>query len=215
MKNKDLSDSHIREILAPYATHEPDEELCSGIRIYIATLLQWNAKIALTAITDVETILRIHFGESFFAANAASVTNGRAADIGTGAGFPGLPMRMLHPSIRLSLVEPIAKKTAFLSEVARKTGISDVSVHRCRMEDLPDNISAFDFITARALGEYDKLLDWSKRRLSRHGKCVLLVGEKETMALEGQRGWNWDRPQRIPQTEARFVLAGCPVRPAD
>jgi 16S rRNA (guanine527-N7)-methyltransferase len=210
MKQDGLTNPFIRETLLPYGI-EAGDELCESVKIYINTLLQWNAKIALTTITEVGEILRVHFGESFFAAEAAQIEKGRLADIGTGAGFPGIPIRMVRHPIELKLVEPIAKKTAFLGEIARKLKLTGVEIIRCRMEDWKIDRASPDFVTSRALGNYDKLLSWSKTRLSQSGKVVLLIGESESEKVMKEPGWKWEAPAKIPQSRNRYVLFGSPA----
>jgi 16S rRNA (guanine527-N7)-methyltransferase len=210
MKQNILSNQFLRDTLLPYGI-EVEERLCELVKAYLNTLLEWNAKIALTTITDPVEILRVHFGESFFAAEAAQIEKGRLADIGTGAGFPGIPIRMVRHAIELKLVEPIAKKTAFLSEIARKLSLTGVEIIRCRMEDWPIGPQSLDFVTARALGHYDQLLDWSKTRLSEKGKAVLLIGESEVEKITRQASWKWREPAKIPQSRGRFVLSGSPT----
>src|SRR3984957_19909902 len=90
--------------------------LCLAIQKYISVLLRWNEKISLTTITDPLDIVRFHFGESMFGASAVPMKEGRLADVGTGAGFPGLPLKLLLPSLDLLLIESSAKKASFLSE---------------------------------------------------------------------------------------------------
>lgn len=203
-----LSDVRMQSVLRLYGV-EADSELCEKIRIYVSTLLQWNAKISLTTITDPEQILRVHFGESFFAANVSGIANRRVADIGTGAGFPGIPIRMVRQAVQLTLVEAVAKKAAFLGEVLRKINISGVNIIRCRMEDISD-AAGFDLITARALGKYNDLLRWSKARLSQTGKIVLLLGRAEAEYLSQNAEWVWNEPEIVPDTSARAVLIGSP-----
>lgn len=203
-----LSDVRMQSVLRLYGV-EADPELCEKIRIYVSTLLQWNAKISLTTITDPEQILRVHFGESFFAANVSGIANGRVADIGTGAGFPGIPIRMVRQAVQLTLVEAVAKKAAFLAEVLRKINISGVNIIRCRMEDISD-AAGIDLITARALGKYNDLLRWSKARLSQTGKIALLLGRAEAEYLSQNAGWVWNEPKIVPETSARVVLIGSP-----
>src|SRR5580692_6658047 len=152
------------DLLAPYGV-VPDHGLCESINLSISTLALWNSKISLTTVTNPEEIVRTHFGESFFAARTIPIRAGRVADIGTGAGFPGIPIRMVAPEIKLTLVEPVAKKTAFLGEIVRKLGLSGVDIIRCRMEELPEDNCGFDFVTARALGEYKKFAKWAAGRL--------------------------------------------------
>lgn len=207
MKHTDLRDERIREALLPYGI-AADSELCDGIRVYVEILLRWNEKIALTTITNPDEILRAHFGESFFAASVAEVAEGRVADIGTGAGFPGIPIRMVRPTLRLTLVDPIAKKTAFLGEILRNLAISDATIIRCRMEELPEDLPAFDLIMARALGKYEAFLRWSKARISQNGSIMLLLGESDTEEVSKDGRWVWREPVQIPQSRGRFVLLG-------
>jgi 16S rRNA (guanine527-N7)-methyltransferase len=209
MKQLNLSDAFIERVLSPFGVI-PDHNLCEAIRVYTSTLLHWNSRIALTTVTDREEILRVHFGESFFAASTAGIAAGRVADIGTGAGFPGIPIRMVHPSVELVLVDAVAKKTAFLHEVVRRLGMSGVDIIRCRMEDMGGDAAGFDFVTARALGKYDELLLWSKSRLSQNGKIVLLIGEAELRNILTSRGWYWDKNVIVPGSTGRFLLVGSP-----
>lgn len=203
----DLDNTRLRQLLKPYGI-EPSAELAEMIREYISLLLSWNAKMALTTICDPDEISRVHFGESFFAKTALGIEGGRLADIGTGAGFPGIPIRMVSPNASVLLVEINAKKSAFLHEVVRKLGLKSVEIMRCRMEEI--KLSDFDFITARALGNYEKLLSWSHEKLKSSGKLGLLLGEEETRRLMGNTSWNWDPPIRIPDSKGKFLLAGHP-----
>jgi 16S rRNA (guanine527-N7)-methyltransferase len=210
MKETILSNRLIHDELVPYGV-AADEGLCESVKVYIGTLLQWNAKIALTTITDPVEILRVHFGESFFAAEAAGIGKGRLADIGTGAGFPGIPIRMVRDGIQLRLVESVAKKTAFLGEIVRKLNLAGVEIIRYRMEDWSAEPRSLDFVTARALGRYDELLHWSKTRLSQDGKVVLLLGEAEVARICRELGWKWQEAVKVPQSRNRFVLLGSPA----
>jgi 16S rRNA (guanine527-N7)-methyltransferase len=201
-----LSNEFIERTLRPFGT-SIDAALAEAIRTYVDLLLQWNSKIALTTITEPTEILRLHFGESFFAAAVAKVASGRVADIGTGAGFPGIPIRMVAPAVHLTLVESVAKKTAFLGEAVRRLRLSGVDIIRCRMEDFTPE-RKFDFVTARALGHYEKLLEWSGMQLSQTGKLVLLLGQDESKKLSGISTWKWNPPVQIPGTASKFLLIG-------
>jgi 16S rRNA (guanine527-N7)-methyltransferase len=205
LASANLSNEAFANLLGVYGI-VPSDELCEGMRLYISTLLLWNSKMALTTITDPAEIVRVHFGESFFAARTADIRGGRVADIGTGPGFPGIPIRMVSPQIDLTLVEPIAKKTAFLGEIVRKLSLSGVDIIRCRMEELPREINGFQLITARALGEYKRLVRWSESRLSEMGHLLFMIGEAEIRELSELRDWSWREPVKIPQSSARFLL---------
>jgi 16S rRNA (guanine527-N7)-methyltransferase len=210
VKHLPISDEFIQDALAPYFA-PITAELCAGIRLYISTLLLWNSKISLTTITDPAGILRIHFGESLFAAHVAGISEGRVADIGTGPGFPGIPIRMVSPGIHLTLVEIVAKKVAFLGEVARRLALSDVDIIRCRMEDFKP-VDPFNFIAVRALGHYDDLLRWASSTIAVRGKVVLLLGESDISELQSNLNWKWLDPIRIPDSSAKLVLVGTHIR---
>ena len=203
-----LSDAQIAEILRPYGV-SVDVGLCNQIRTYIALLLKWNATVSLTTVTDPVEICRFHFGESIFAASAVDVRGGRLADVGSGAGFPGLPLRMASPAITLTLIESNARKAAFLSEVVRSLELEGVEVFRGRMEDhKPDK--PYDWVTARALGQHDNLLRWAKGNLTGSGKVVLWVGEDDANRISQTPEWEWRRPILIPGSKRRFLLVGSP-----
>jgi 16S rRNA (guanine527-N7)-methyltransferase len=207
---KNLADEVIADSLQPYSVRA-DQDLCEKIRTYISTLLLWNKKIALTTVTEPLDILRFHFGESFFGASVVPIHEGRLADVGSGAGFPGIPLRMLVPSLDLTLIEANSKKCAFLADVARKIGLDHVRVLRSRMEDVPEGDDRFDFITARALGQHGALLAWAIEHLGQAGKLVLWLGEENASEISSEHGWLWESPILIPGSRKRYVLAGSPI----
>ena len=209
-KVKNLSPDDIASLLAPYYPIE-SRVLEDQIRVYVALLLEWNRKISLTAVTDPVEIVKFHFGESLFAASALAILDGRLADVGSGAGFPGIPLAMATPCMQATLIEANAKKAAFLSEVARRLQLSNVHVIRSRMEDARE-IGAFDFVCARAVGKHASLIDWSLGRLKQSGKLVLFLGERDAQQVRNMGGWNWELPVRIPGTARRYILSGTVAR---
>src|SRR5438270_8397189 len=113
----------IAELLVPFLGPAPlaDSEL-SSIRTYIDLLLKWNSKLNLTAIRDPEEIVTRHFGESLFAARQffpACDSHDSVIDVGSGAGFPGLPLKLWSSSLNLTLIESNQRKATFLREVIR------------------------------------------------------------------------------------------------
>lgn len=213
---RSLSDLRIAAILAEYSIATDGESaLIEGIQSYISLLLEWNRSISLTTITDPEEIVRFHFGEGLFAASCVPITDGRLADVGAGAGFPGLPLRMLIPSLDLTLIESNAKKAAFLAEVARRLSLDRVGVFRGRMEGFgaklgPESPTGFDFITARAFGQFDRLLAWSRAHLSASGRLVLWLGQDDVDSISRGDHWIWAEPVQIPGSKRRFILSGMP-----
>ena len=207
---KALSDAKIADILQSYGLAQ-DFGVFDQIRTYIALLLKWNATIALTAITDPIEICKFHFGESIFASAAVPVREGRLADVGSGAGFPGLPLKMASPEIELTLIESNARKAAFLSEAVRSLELEGVQVFRGRMDGhTPDK--PYDWIAARALGQHDNLLKWATENLAPSGKVVLWLGEDDAAAISQTPKWEWRFPIPIPGSKRRVLLVGSPKK---
>src|SRR5213594_1989902 len=109
----------IRRALAEFKLPAYDNQVLQ-IQQYIEILLRWNEKISLTAIRDPLEMLYRHFCESMYAAEAIPMENGRLADIGSGAGFSGLALKVVRPGLQVLLVESNIKKVAFLAEVIRE-----------------------------------------------------------------------------------------------
>src|SRR4051812_28057619 len=119
----------ISDLLTPFVA--PDvlsTEQMEQVSIYLDLLLKWNAKTNLTAVRDPEDIITRHFGESFFAAKAWLKTGETKSviDLGSGAGFPGLPMAIYAPGTKVTLIESQNKKSTFLKEVVRSLGLNSV-----------------------------------------------------------------------------------------
>jgi 16S rRNA (guanine527-N7)-methyltransferase len=117
-----LSNEAIRNLLAPFVTAELPEPLIDRLSIYLDLLVRWNARVSLTSIRSPEEIVQRHFGESLFTAEKLSKhlkSDSKLLDYGSGAGFPGLPIQLYLPEIRVTLAESQARKVAFLREVIR------------------------------------------------------------------------------------------------
>jgi 16S rRNA (guanine527-N7)-methyltransferase len=142
-----LSESEIALLLTPYLT--PPHVILPQLSLYLDLLLKWNARTNLTAIRDPEEIVRRHFGESLFAAQHLNPTTTTLLDLGSGAGFPGLPIALLHPEIAVTLAESQNKKATFLREAVRTLGVS-VEVWSARAENMPET-RQFHTVTLRAV----------------------------------------------------------------
>ncbi len=201
--------AQVRAALKPYEV-EPSEDLIAGIRGYVELLLKWNQSISLTSVTEMGEILRYHFGESFFALPMLPVEKSRLADVGSGAGFPGIPLAMARPSLNVLLIEPNGKKFAFLNEVIRRLRLDNVTAIRGRMAESRDSNQRFEVITARALGQFGELLKWAHQRLTPNGKLILWVGEVDSKSVAADERFEWGFPDKIPQTDRRVILAGIP-----
>src|SRR6202158_754729 len=149
------------------------------IQQYIRTLLRWNEKLNLTAIRDPLEILYRHFCESMFAAGAIPVDKGRLADIGSGPGFPGIPLKILRPELELFLVESNIKKGTFLAEVVRELGLNNTRVLISRYEELSEEVVPLDYVCSRALGEFDKFLAWASSERVAAKNVLMWVGGRD------------------------------------
>ncbi len=204
----DLTDQLIIDDLRAYGVLATSD-ICAAIRAYIALLLRWNKKISLTSVTDPLEIIRFHFGESMFAAPFVLPNrDGRLADVGTGAGFPGLPLKILIPTLDLVLIESNAKKTAFLAEVVRELGIHGIEIYRGRFETFKAVGPGFDFIAARALGRHEELTEWAHRAINTGGTIMLWLGEHDASEVASHGSWAWCNPIPMPGSLRRRLLVG-------
>src|SRR5271170_1757563 len=202
-----LSVREIRDVLESFELAATDQ-LCEQIREYIGLLLLWNRRISLTSITFPEEIVRTHFAESLLATKATAKVNGRLADVGTGAGFPGIPLRMYIPALRLTLVEPNAKKCAFLAEVVRALELKDVEIIQKRYEDVRRSEPPFDIVTARALGQFLEFAEWSESVLAPSGRVMVWTIPDGRIDLELRKSVRWLDPYVIPRTKHRLIVSG-------
>jgi 16S rRNA (guanine527-N7)-methyltransferase len=184
------------------------ESQSDQVRIYVEVLLKWNQTLSLTTITDPHQILSRHFAESMFAAKFAVFSHSRLADVGSGAGFPGLALKILFSDLEITLIEANSRKCTFLKEVIRTLGLRLCTVHHGRLESFHVQGSKFDFVTARALGQFDSLLVWAKGALGPAGYIFLWVGAADADLLRGRSGWNWGNPVAIPGSERRILQFG-------
>ena len=142
-----------------------DEAQAMQFRRYYRELAEWNSRINLTSIAGCEDVQSKHFLDSLSVLQAIprdALDGGALADVGSGAGFPGLPLKIANPGLRVTLVESIGKKAAFLRHAACSLGLDDVEVLAERAETLahrPRLREAFDVVTARAVAEMGALAE--------------------------------------------------------
>lgn len=202
-----LTDGVISEELRTYGV-SATADICSAIRTYISLLLHWNRTISLTAVTDPLEVLRFHFGESMFAASSIANRNGRLADVGSGAGFPGIPLKLALPALEVILVESNAKKAAFLAEAIRELGLERTEIYRGRFEDFRAEGPEFDFVTARAIGRHEELIKWAFGAIKLGGNLILWLGADDAAQVMLKKPWRWSKPLPIPGSHSRTILVG-------
>jgi 16S rRNA (guanine527-N7)-methyltransferase len=206
-----MTNDQLTDLLSAYRLHPTDQQ-CDQIRSYISLLLRWNRSISLTTVTDEGEIVKFHFGESGYALSVVPGMDGRLADVGPGAGFPGLALRIFSDSFSLTLIESNAKKCVFLSEVIRELRLERVSVVHGRFEDIFRRFRRdFSIVTSRALGNYEQLLKWSAPALAPGGRLVMWLGESDARKITtGSDEWVWLPFAPIPGSSRRGILVGSP-----
>ena len=205
-----MDQARIQKLLAPFLREPLTSDQLNNILIYIDLLLRWNARINLTAVRDEEHIVTRHFGESLFAAQRLFSGDPRpvtVADLGSGAGFPGLPIKIYAPHIRLTLIESNHKKATFLREVIRALKLSNAEVFNGRAADFP--AASADLVTLRAVERFEDALSGAARLLAPGGTLALLIGAPQArLTPELLPGFIWQQPINLPLSQSRTLLMG-------
>ncbi|MBN2470623.1 MAG: 16S rRNA (guanine(527)-N(7))-methyltransferase RsmG [Anaerolineae bacterium] len=169
--------THARTLLGIDLTPEQQR----AFRRLAATLLDWNQRVNLTAITDPDEVEIRHFLDSMTVLRAVGFPPGcRVIDVGTGAGFPGLPLRILHPKMALSLLEATGKKTEYLQHVVGILELGNVKIVNLRAEEAgqdPAHREQYDVALARAVARLPVLVEYLLPLLRVGGRMVALKGE--------------------------------------
>jgi 16S rRNA (guanine527-N7)-methyltransferase len=197
----------IRRALGEFQVVANDQQVLQ-IQQYMRTLLAWNDKVNLTAIRDPLEILYRHFCESMYAAVAVPVEKGRLADVGSGGGFPGLPIKILRQEMELILVESNVKKATFLAEVIRDLGLTDARVLVSRYEELGEEVTPLDTVCSRAIGEFAPFLRWAGSAQIAARQAILWISGRDLDQVRQTLDWEWRDPISVPQSLRRFLLVG-------
>jgi 16S rRNA (guanine527-N7)-methyltransferase len=197
----------IRRALGEFKIPVFDDQVLQ-IQQYIKILQTWNEKVNLTAIRDPLEILYRHFCESMYAAEAIPLKNGRLADVGSGGGFPGLPLKIMRPDLQVFLVESNIKKVTFLAEVIRELGLTSAQVLACRYEELGEEVAPLDYVCSRALGDYPAFLDWARSQQIAAKQVILWIGGRDLEEIQKIQTWDWSEPIEVPHSLRRLLLVG-------
>jgi 16S rRNA (guanine527-N7)-methyltransferase len=211
---KPLSPEVIRRALGEFHIALDDKQVYK-IQQYTSLLRHWNEKLNLTAIRDPLEILHRHFCESMFGAVAGKVEHGRLADIGTGPGFPGIPLKILKPDIQLFLVESNIKKGTFLAEVIRELELADARVLISRYEELSEELAPLDYVCSRAVGEFGPFLKWAASEQLSASRLLLWIGGRDLDEVRKSTHWEWEEPMLVPQSLRRYILGAKKQMSAD
>lgn len=157
-----------------------DSQRIDQITIYSSELIDSNKKVNLTAITDSEEIAEKHILDSLIPARFISA-NASVLDLGTGGGFPGIPLKIYLPSLSVWLVDSSRKKINFLKYVIRLLNLKNISAHQYRVEqlsNLPDFAGQFDVVISRAFTSLQKFLELSVPLIKPEGCIIAMKGKK-------------------------------------
>ena len=154
------------------------EEQINMLVKYADLLREWNKKMNLTAIDDEEGIALKHFLDSI-SAFATGKIHGRVLDVGTGAGFPGLVLKIAEPTIQLTLLDSLKKRITFLEAVCDELGLYDVEPIHGRAEDFamkPEYRASYDTVVSRAVAKMESLAEWCLPYVKQDGYFIALKG---------------------------------------
>ena len=152
------------------------EEQMQKFFFYMELLLEWNQKMNLTAITDPKEILLKHFLDSM-SIHPYIEQEKKVIDVGTGAGFPGIPLAIICPNTSFTLIDALNKRILFLKEVVTKLQLDNVIVEHARAEDFAkENREKYDIATSRAVANLPVLLEYLLPFVKKEGKCICMKG---------------------------------------
>jgi 16S rRNA (guanine527-N7)-methyltransferase len=220
-----MDPTRIAELLAPFLTAPLSSLQLNQISTYIDLLLRWNARTNLTAVRTPDEVVTRHFGESLFAAQALYPTSNHVGagaltrpeerssstlfDLGSGAGFPGLPIHLWAPQLHTTLIESQHKKVAFLREVIRTLTLTNINALSARAEDLTTTAST---VTLRAVERFDAVLPSASDLVAPAGRLALLIAEPQIVRAQAALpAFTWEPAVPIPHSSARVLLVG--IRP--
>ena len=222
-----MQPARIAALLSPFlgGAALSDSQLAQ-LASYLDLLLRWNARINLTAVRDPEQIVTRHFGESLFAARhlypSCSLATGdwRLLDIGSGPGFPGLPVKIWAPALPTTLLESHQRKATFLREVVRALQLTGVQIVADRAEDFAAQIANYKLqitnltVTLRAVERFHQILPTAVKLLQQlpaaSRRLALLIGAAQVECARAI-ALTWSDPLPIPASSHRVLLIGQPL----
>ena len=178
-----MNKEELKKVFMEYAKKiniDINEEQINKFYDYMNLLIEWNKKINLTAITDYNEIILKHFVDSL-TINKYIKENNYVVDVGTGAGFPGIPLKIIRDDINIVLVDSLNKRINFLNEVIKELNLKNIETVHARAEEFGRNKKyrqKFDVATSRAVANLSTLSEYMIPLVKINGRCICMKGKE-------------------------------------
>ena len=155
----------------------PTTQQLQQLEKFYQLLIDWNKKINLTRITDKEDVYLKHFYDSLTIVKEIDLSKvNTLCDVGTGAGFPGIVLKIFYPNLKITLIDSLLKRVNYLNEIIKELDLKDIKAIHTRGEDYHET---FDIVTARAVANIEKLLKYTMHLVNKNGKLIAMKGNIE------------------------------------
>jgi 16S rRNA (guanine527-N7)-methyltransferase len=174
---------------------------------YLALMFKWNSVYNLTSLRDPMQMVTHHLLDSLAAVPAFAAAR-NVLDVGSGGGLPGIVLAIVRPDMKVSMIDTVHKKTAFLTQVKAELGLANVTVYTARVEQLQVS-DKFDVITSRAFADLSDFVNWSSHLLAEQGRYIALKGvapQEEQQRLPAAWRVSGVEPLQVPKLGAERHL---------
>jgi 16S rRNA (guanine527-N7)-methyltransferase len=195
----------LNQLLSECGLQPVESQIADNFNAYLALILRWNVRMNLTAVRNPHEILNRHFVESVATAQTLPTGIETLLDLGSGAGFPGIPIALCRPEISVTLAESQNKKAAFLQEAVRTLGLG-ARVFAGRAEMLTER---FDCVTLRAVDRMNLAITTASGLLTPSGWLAILTTSAKSESVQARAAdFQWSSPTILPGSEQRILVRG-------
>lgn len=171
-----MTEQEFKEVVKELGINLTEDQLKKLNKFY-NLLIEWNQKINLTRITNKDDVYLKHFYDSLTIVKEVDLTKvNTLCDVGTGAGFPGIVLKIVFPNLNITLVDALQKRVNYLNKVIEELELKNIKAIHIRAEDLKET---YDIVTARAVANIEKLITYTMHLVNKDGKLVALKGNIE------------------------------------
>ena len=165
---------------------EPTEKQLNQLELFYQLLIEWNQKINLTRIIEKEDVYLKHFYDSLTITKVVDLSKvDTLCDVGTGAGFPGVVLKIMYPNLKVTLIDSLQKRVNYLNEIIKELDLKDIEAIHTRGEDYKGQ---FDVVTSRAVANIETLVNYTMHLLKKDGVFIAMKGNiEEELTGEVQR----------------------------